>query len=189
LLAVVVLIGGTVEALLLRSPFWFGAAVTSIFVGIGPAIIDRDARSMLVWWLLALTTLPYLGNLIIGLSGLDPFQQTDIILLPMVVLSLFAVSLAMALWISASPQMRFNRAFLTISTFVLYEAILAISGPIGYYGDLWLWTDHLRSNTEFMVFVLGGTMGGLVLTFLLGLYLRHTSLRDFQGTIYGRRAE
>jgi hypothetical protein len=168
-------------------PFWLVIAVWAIAIAVLPAILRDDLRDILAWWLLAPIALAFIVELVGTSLGYNPWQITSPFSWIIAPVSIFGLCLATMTFIDEHGEMNMNGRFFAVVTFIFFEAVMVLEGPIGYYSDAWLGTDYVPGNTELMIYVIMNTAVGLLLGYLVNSYFRNHSYDDFKAHVGAKR--
>jgi len=165
---------GTGLALSDSDPFWAGVGVWAILIAFAPVVVSRTSNQVLPWWFLAPISLPFLVGLLAISPTFQPFDMASLGYWVLTSISLFALCLVTLLFIERHSGMRLSLPLGILTTFLLYESVVALQGPIGYYCDLWLGTNFVPNNTILMVYIVVATISGLIMATVVNRVLRWT---------------
>ena len=170
---------GAVLALIDLNVFWTGVAVWALALVAIPSLFHPIFPRPSVSWIVVLTTLPFLAASFLYLTGQDFFLITSPSYWLLTSIALFALALVTMIYIDLYSRMTLNLNFLLLTTFLLYESLVIIQGPVDYYAGMWLGKDLLFGNTELMVYVVIATVSGLFLVMAFDRLVHRTKLVEY----------
>jgi hypothetical protein len=178
------LITGALSSLLDSNIFWLIIAVWTISVTSFLLLTNGRGR-MAVIGLSAVIALPFILMVLGGPLVLDLSNGSVLITWAAEIPSLFALCLVTSMIISTRTSIRLNCSLTAVFTFLFFETMSALQGPIGYYNDLWLGTDHMLNNSDLMAYLIASSIGGVVLLIVSILLIKGSVIRDIQRRLVG----
>jgi hypothetical protein len=143
--------------------FWMFIAVAAMVVSLIPAL--RGGTMFGAWnlWVPAMISGPYVLGFISFEFGFEPFDLKSPIFWVIGSMALFSLSL-MFMDTLTLTKVRLNTSFTMVFTFVLYEALLAMQGPIDLYLNGHIGTSYFEDNWVLMGYLIVCTAIGMGLT-------------------------
>ncbi len=170
-----VLVTGALSSLLNYDIFWLIIAVWSFSVASFLSMTNAQGR-MSVIGLPAMMAFPFILMIVDGPLNLDLSSGLVSITWAAEICSLFALCLATLMIINTRTSVRMNRSLIAGFTYLTFETVSALQGPIGYYNDLLLGTNHMPNNSDLMAYIIASTIGGILLL-LVSVLLKKRSVR------------
>jgi hypothetical protein len=185
LASMMLLAAGSLSAISGAYPFWIAVAIWALIVSILPILFSPGSRRLLTWWLVLPIALVFIVQLILLPFSVDLWQMNSPANWLVGGISLFSLCLTTLLALDTYSAIRMPPPFLVLMSLVFYEALLAMQGPIGYYGDRLLGTDHILDNKELMIYIVASSIVGLALTLVTHSFLRHIPSEELKQRAVG----
>ncbi|MCE5296195.1 MAG: hypothetical protein LLG16_03715 [Euryarchaeota archaeon] len=176
LITAIILLNGAGAALFRGDIYWAVVAIWSFALILLPFISRRRIDRASVHWMVPFTILPYLIGLMVGISDRVVIPTTSDLYWLLSSIAIFSLCLVTVADIGSYSRMRMNLNFAMITTFILYETVIIVQGPVYYYSDLWMGTDLVHGNTDLMAYVIFTTVFGLVMTVVFNYTVKRTRL-------------
>jgi hypothetical protein len=149
--------------------YWTALAVWGLILTSFPLFRSSKVQPLVRYFLLFMT-LPYLAGLVMGHDGPGIMSISSMWYWPISGMAMFFLCLTTAAVISVYSQMRMNLSFAMVTTFLMFESVAIVQGPVMYY------TGLLSNNDDFMADIVLATALGVVLTIVFYTSVKRTRL-------------
>ncbi|MCE5297313.1 MAG: hypothetical protein LLG16_09480 [Euryarchaeota archaeon] len=143
--------------------FWMFIAITALVVSVIPGLKGGTMFGAWNLWVPAIISGPYVLGFVSYEFGFEPFDLKSPIFWVIGSMALFSLSI-MLMGTLTLTKVRLNTSFTVIFTFVLYEALLAMQGPIDLYLNGHIGTSYFEDNMVLMGYLIVCSVIGLALT-------------------------
>jgi hypothetical protein len=152
-----------IYAISVLNVFWMFIAIAALVASLVPAL--RGGTMFGAWklWVPVVISGPYILAFISYAFGFEPFDLKSPIFWVIGSTSIFALSLVM-MDVLALTKVRLNTSFTVVFAFVLYEALLAVQGPVDLYINGHIGSSYFEDNMVMMGYLIICTVIGLLLT-------------------------
>jgi hypothetical protein len=179
-----VLLMGALSSLLDSNIFWLIIAVWTVSVASFLLLTNGKSR-LAVICVSAVMAIPFILMLMGEALVLDLSNVSVLITWAAEIPSLFALCLVTLMMLNTRTSVRMSRSLIAGFIFLFFETVSALQGPMGYYNDLWLGTNHMPDNTDLMAYLIVSTFGGVVLLIVSILLIKRSAVRDLQRKVVG----
>ncbi len=170
MLAIVVLT--MLHAISNAGPFWTFIAAWVLLIVLLPEFVNNMLNGTSARIAAALSLAIFSGYLFLGPTGPSINDLIGVLSLIPAGMIIFSLCMATLLLINERGHGHMIRQFLMVTTFLSYETVILIHGPIAYYHDMFFGSEWIQGNTEFMIYFIVGTAVGLALSLIVNSALR-----------------
>jgi hypothetical protein len=182
------LIGALVVTINLN-PFWIWMAIWTLYLALLLARKHQSVRSIASWSLMVMMSLPFIVVTVGVFEGVRPLDVRSPMAWLVESIALFALCLITITLIDLRGGMHMSGLFISTVTFLFFETSLVIQGWVSWYSDLYLGTNLIPLENEYMAFFTASTATGLGLAIVLNRHMKRSSYDEFKKRVAGRGRE
>ena len=176
LMVMLVIVIGAVLACLEMDIYWMAIAAWAMILAFLRSPFFRSIDRPSIPWMVPLITLPYLVSYSAYLADPRIDTMTSVMHWPLVSMGLFAISLETVRYFDSGTGLKMNLSLMLFTTFLLYESLVILQGPVVFYSGILLGTEPIPGITELMSYTVVATMNGIALTSIFSFLLKGSRL-------------
>jgi len=184
--AVLSLFVATEYAIFSSNLFWTVMGFWALCIAVLPAVVYRDMRNILPFELLFLITIPFYLFLVSDAMGWSYKPWFDNLQRSAQVIAIFFIGFVTVVDFHAYTALKMNKPFAVVITIMLTMALSSFFAIGSFISDELLGSTIVESNRELMVDLLYSALGGVVMAFVLTLYMKRMPLERLERYSLGR---